>query len=82
MTDKQTTQQAKIDAVKSALDYAQQSMQTVVQELVKLTDAFPPPENEAIRRLKERLGLIAKNWDDACIAAEADLRRLQSGFEA
>lgn len=82
MTDKQTTQQAKIDAVKSALDYAQKSMQTVVQELVELTDAFPPPENEAIKKLKERLGFIAKSWDDACIAAEADLRRLQSGFEA
>lgn len=78
MTDNGIMREKKIEALEGALASAQQGLDKVIQELTNLATAFRPPENEAIKSHKERLGVSAKNWDDACQRVKADLKKLRN----
>lgn len=81
MTDNGMMRQ-KIAALEEAVASAQATMEKAIQELTEITTAFPSPENEAIKKYKGRLGVVAKNWDDACRMAKAELKKLLTKSES
>ena len=68
--------QEQIDALKDAMQSAQEAMASATEELARLEDIFPEPAPKIIQKMKERISNIIQNWTDARNFADTQLRQL------